>query len=75
MKLVWYDEYLVNTVDTDGLVLSTRSSVAIVLSMYLCFFNCIWVQTGMPLIMILNIFHQETTYQYHLRPRVSFTQP
>ena len=43
MKLIQYNGYLVSNVDIDGLVLSTRASVATVLSMNQCIFRSLWV--------------------------------
>ena len=44
MKLVQYNAYIVSTMDTDGLVLSTRASVATVVSMHPYVSSCEWVK-------------------------------
>ena len=46
VKLVQYNEYLINTVDTNGLVLySTRASVATEQNTHPCISSCLWVNT------------------------------
>ena len=46
VKLVQCNGYLANTVNTDGLVFSTRASLATVLSMQWCVSSCLWVNAG-----------------------------
>ena len=42
-----YNEYLISTVDADGLWFSTRASVATVLSMHSYISSCLWVNLAM----------------------------
>ena len=54
MKLVQYNEYLISIVDTDGLMLSTRASVAKVVTTHPCITRCLGVKQDSQAVLYLN---------------------